>query len=68
MKNFDSSISFFKTGNFPVRRKLIKFINDSPSLSINIFPLYFGNSFSPENNVAKAEFLYFINVFLDVVI
>ena len=61
-------MSFFKTGNFPVLKKFIKLINGSPSLSINIFPLYFGNSFSPVNNVANAEFLYFIKVFLDVVI
>ena len=65
-KNNFSSSKFSKTGNFPVRKKLIKLMNGCGSRSMKIFPLNEGNFIFPENKIDKTEFLYFLNVFLVV--
>ena len=65
-KNNFSSSKFSKTGNFPVRKKLIKLMNGCGSRSMKIFPLNEGNFIFPEKQIDKTEFLNFLKVFLVV--
>ena len=51
-----------------LRKYSIKYKNVFSSLSINIFPFFFGRFIFPLKHCARTEFLYFKNVFLVVVI